>query len=63
MQSGLARIVDGKVFLGVDNNTIVNSKPGRKSVRLEGFYSFERGLLIADFDHLPGNACGIWPAL
>ena len=66
MQSGLAKVVDGKVFLGADSSMKVdgrNGNTGRKSVRLESLDTFDRGLLVADFDHMPGNACGIWPAL
>ncbi|KAH6851998.1 concanavalin A-like lectin/glucanase domain-containing protein [Alternaria alternata] len=64
---GLARIEDGKVRLGVDTNQVLTPKEpgegyGRKSIRLEGVQTFDNGLFIADFDHLP-SGCGMWPAL
>ncbi|TLD37930.1 glycoside hydrolase family protein [Venturia nashicola] len=39
-----------------------NTVRGRASVRLEGKTSYTKGLFIADIAHMPGNACGIWPA-
>lgn len=64
----LAKLVDGKVYLGVDaTQTLSSLKPGkgngRKSVRLEGSKTIDNGLVIADFAHLPAGACGMWPAL
>ncbi|KAK0629508.1 glycoside hydrolase family 16 protein [Bombardia bombarda] len=60
---GLAKVVNGQVYLGADSNkTISTSSQGRDSVRLESKQSFTNGLLIADIAHMPGNACGIWPA-
>ena len=64
---GLARIEDGKVRLGVDTNQVLTPKEpgegyGRKNIRLEGVQTFDNGLFIADFDHLP-SGCGMWPAL
>ncbi|KAG9189563.1 hypothetical protein G6011_06431 [Alternaria panax] len=63
---GLARIEDGKVHLGVDTDQVlIPQEPGegygRKSVRLEGVQTFDNGLFIVDFDHLP-SGCGMWPA-
>lgn len=62
---GLARVIGNQVYLGVDNNSVVDVKPqgGRKSVRLESQDTIDGGILIADFAHLPANACGMWPAL
>lgn len=62
---GLARVVGNQVYLGVDNNTVMDVKPqgGRKSVRLESHDTVNNGIVIADFAHLPANACGMWPAL
>ena len=64
---GLARIDDGKVHLGVDTTQVLPPQEpgegyGRKSVRLEGVQTFDNGLFIADFEHLP-SGCGMWPAL
>lgn len=67
--SGLARVVnENQVYLGVDNSTIINrsnnndAPSGRKSIRLESLYTFDRGILIADFAHVPNSECGTWPA-
>ncbi|EED22418.1 conserved hypothetical protein [Talaromyces stipitatus ATCC 10500] len=67
-----------QIYLGVDNVTILNypngsivtdsddsasiAKAGRKSVRLESRQTFDQGLLIADFAHIPNSICGTWPA-
>ncbi|KAF2868936.1 glycoside hydrolase family 16 protein [Massariosphaeria phaeospora] len=60
----LAQVVDGKIYLGVDSTTVLdaNHSPGRKSIRAESKDEFSSGLLVADFAHIPGNVCGIWPA-
>ncbi|KAF1365880.1 hypothetical protein EJ07DRAFT_12790, partial [Lizonia empirigonia] len=62
---GLARTVGNQVYLGVDNNSVVDVTPlgGRKSIRLESHDVFDSGIIIADFEHLPASACGMWPAL
>lgn len=62
---GLAKVIDNQVYLGVDNNSIVGVTPqgGRKSLRLESHDTMDSGIIIADFKHLPANACGMWPAL
>ncbi|KAF1838567.1 hypothetical protein BDW02DRAFT_390966 [Decorospora gaudefroyi] len=67
VELGLAKIEDNKVYLGVDTTSTfvyegVGSDTGRKSVRLEGVETFDNGLVIADFDHLPSGGCGQWPA-
>ncbi|KAF2502976.1 hyaluronidase, partial [Lophium mytilinum] len=64
LNAGLAKITNGKVRIGADSNSVLdpNAKRGRKSVRLESKAQFDHGLLIGDFDHLPGSACGIWPS-
>jgi hypothetical protein len=64
---GLARYQDDRVYLGVDNSSILDSSTadpgnGRKSVRLEGVQTFNKGLIVADFEHLP-SGCGQWPGL
>ncbi|KAF1945102.1 hypothetical protein EJ02DRAFT_297452, partial [Clathrospora elynae] len=64
---GLAQIKDNKVYVGVDTASVVDSPTpgqgkGRKSIRLEGIDTFDGGLIISDFDHLPSSACGQWPA-
>ncbi|KAK3326918.1 concanavalin A-like lectin/glucanase domain-containing protein [Cercophora scortea] len=60
---GYAKVINGQVYLGVDNtSTVSTSSQGRNSIRLESKESFTNGILIADIAHMPGNACGIWPA-
>lgn len=57
-------MVDNKAYIGVDtNNTYELSSTGRKSVRLQSHQSFDQGLLVADFAHVPVAGCGQWPAL
>jgi hypothetical protein len=64
LSSGLARYTDQKVRIGVDtNNTYSLDSTGRKSVRLHSKETFDNGLLVADFAHLPVSGCGMWPAL
>ena len=62
---GLAQVIGNQIYLGVDNNSVIDVAPqgGRKSVRLESHDTTDVGLVIADFAHLPANACGMWPAL
>jgi hypothetical protein len=68
MSLGLAHYQDDQVYLGVDNTNILADSTagpgkGRKSIRLEGVQTFDNGLIIADFEHLPSGGCGQWPAL
>ncbi len=64
INQGLAKYVGNQVYLGVDSqNQISESSIGRSSIRLESKHAFNNGLLVADIAHMPGNACGIWPAL
>ncbi|RAR07383.1 anaphase promoting complex subunit protein [Stemphylium lycopersici] len=62
---GIARIEDDKVYLGADTRSTSSQEPGegnsRKSIRIEGTQTFDNGLFVADFDHLP-SGCGVWPA-
>ncbi|EHL02392.1 putative endo-1,3(4)-beta-glucanase [Glarea lozoyensis 74030] len=46
------------VFIGTE------STPGAppSSVRLESVKAWKKGLFIADIKHMPGSACGVWPA-
>jgi hypothetical protein len=48
----------GSETLDPNDNTI----RGRSSVRLEGKVAYTKGLFVADIAHMPGNACGMWPA-
>ncbi len=61
---GLIKVMRNRLFLGVDNKSILDTTAqGRNSIRLESTETWSSGLLIADFAHMPGNQCGVWPAL
>jgi hypothetical protein len=63
---GLARTIGAQVYLGADNSSsydVTQPDAGRKSVRLESHDTIDSGIIIADFEHLPANACGMWPSL
>ncbi|EFX04311.1 GPI anchored peptidase m48 [Grosmannia clavigera kw1407] len=64
LTSGLAKITsDNTIILAADSSLVPDdSARGRKSVRVEGSYSFTHGLIVADFAHLPALKCGLWPA-
>ncbi|KAF3484119.1 1,3(4)-beta-glucanase [Arthroderma uncinatum] len=49
------------VYLGVDHDNIATGE-GRSSVRLETKKTYNHGLIVADIEHMPGGACGTWPA-
>ncbi|KAJ5731747.1 uncharacterized protein N7483_006255 [Penicillium malachiteum] len=63
-KAGLVKITDeGTVYLGVDHATKLSpSDKGRNSVRVGTNKYYEHSLVIADIAHMPGNACGSWPA-
>ena len=53
------------------NNGVVNirsdsfssaSGRGRNSIRLTSKAQYTHGLVVLDLEHMPGSACGIWPA-
>lgn len=50
------------VRLGVDSNNTFGLDEGRPSIRLESKESYDHGLFIADFLHMPPSQCGLWPA-
>ncbi|KAI6170988.1 putative endo-1,3(4)-beta-glucanase [Aphelenchoides bicaudatus] len=58
--TGLYKVENGKVYIGVDKTNVAPN--GRNSVRLESKKKYTRGLIIGDFQHVPGQACGTWPA-
>ncbi|KAL9620718.1 MAG: hypothetical protein Q9160_004731 [Pyrenula sp. 1 TL-2023] len=61
--SGLYQIQGNQVYIGVDHNTVLNPNGvGRNSVRLQSNRAYNHGLIIADFAHVPGSHCGVWPA-
>ncbi|KAF4470761.1 mixed-linked glucanase precursor MLG1 [Fusarium albosuccineum] len=50
------------VRLGVDSTNKYGLNEGRPSIRLESKDSYQHGLFIADFLHMPPSQCGTWPA-
>ncbi|KAF2641542.1 hypothetical protein P280DRAFT_426200 [Massarina eburnea CBS 473.64] len=61
LSTNLARYTNTKqIYLGVDN--VTNSINPRASLRLESKKTFDHGLLVADFAHLPAKGCGMWPS-
>jgi hypothetical protein len=62
-QLGLIRTQNNQVYMGVDTKSFLDPNgAGRKSVRVTSRTSYNRALVIADFAHVPGSACGSWPA-
>ncbi|UKZ71062.1 uncharacterized protein TrAtP1_012029 [Trichoderma atroviride] len=68
LSSGIVNTNNNQVSLGVDftnkaqlikDSTTVH---GRNSVRLESVDTWSSGIMIADIAHMPGTACGVWPA-
>ncbi|KAH8690217.1 concanavalin A-like lectin/glucanase domain-containing protein [Talaromyces proteolyticus] len=59
--AGLVSTKSGNVYLGTDH-TNTYSTGGRPSTRVESNVFFDQGLMVADFAHIPGSACGVWPA-
>ncbi|KAI9736281.1 MAG: hypothetical protein M1834_001167 [Cirrosporium novae-zelandiae] len=64
--AGLISADSSSVYMGVehgsDSNDLDTDGPGRKSVRIESKEKWTHGLFIADIAHMPGAACGVWPA-
>jgi hypothetical protein len=62
-QLGLLKTQNNQVYMGVDTTSRLDPNgAGRKSVRVQSKTSYNRSLVIADFAHVPGSACGSWPA-
>ncbi|KAI1466022.1 glycoside hydrolase family 16 protein [Daldinia caldariorum] len=60
---GLIKVQDDEIYLGVDQaDGYQPNGGGRKSVRLESKKIYDKGLVIAEFSHLPKPVCGSWPA-
>ncbi|APA14232.1 hypothetical protein SS1G_11977 [Sclerotinia sclerotiorum 1980 UF-70] len=63
-QQGLISVRSDGVYMGVDFKTVLSpSGAGRNSVRIESKKSWTHGLFVADLGHVPGGACGSWPAM
>ena len=67
--SGLAKIINDKIRLSADNTKVLNSnlevqdsQYSRDSVRVESKFTFDNGLLMLDFTHMPPADCGVWPS-
>ncbi|PHH75745.1 hypothetical protein CDD80_2083 [Ophiocordyceps camponoti-rufipedis] len=67
-RKGLIQTDARGVRIGPDSRSVLKApcepdgSPGRDSVRIESKASYNRGLLIARFQHLPRMMCGLWPA-
>ncbi|KAI4192343.1 MAG: hypothetical protein LQ348_003179 [Seirophora lacunosa] len=59
--SGLIDTNGGAVSLRVDSSKVASGR-GRDSVRLTSKASYNHALVVIDLAHMPGNACGLWPA-
>ncbi|CAK7566755.1 MAG: hypothetical protein SEPTF4163_004707 [Sporothrix epigloea] len=59
-QNGLAGYVNNMVYLGADYTTTYPPS-GRASTRVTSTKSYEKGLFVADIQHMPVG-CGVWPA-
>ncbi|KAF5026588.1 hypothetical protein F66182_1314 [Fusarium sp. NRRL 66182] len=68
LSSGIVNVNNGKIRLGVDSTNKASllgsskTRHGRNSVRVESKESYSSGILIADIEHMPGTACGVWPS-
>ncbi|KAK6004007.1 hypothetical protein QM012_008857 [Aureobasidium pullulans] len=59
--TGLISNSNDKVYIGVDHTNVQSN--GRPSIRLTSKNAYNAGsLVILDLEHMPGNACGAWPA-
>ncbi|RDA96100.1 hypothetical protein CP533_1808 [Ophiocordyceps camponoti-saundersi (nom. inval.)] len=52
----------GVVRLKVDHQHRYSPHEGRPSIRLESKETYNHGLFISDFLHMPPSQCGLWPA-
>ncbi|KAL9578668.1 MAG: hypothetical protein Q9212_005573, partial [Teloschistes hypoglaucus] len=59
---GLLGSKDNKSVVLRADSTSVASGRGRNSVRLTSKAKYNHALIVLDLAHMPGNACGIWPA-
>lgn len=60
--AGLINTNNGIVYMGVDNQNVASGS-GRQSVRVSSKNSYTHMLVVANFGHMPGGICGVWPAL
>ncbi|KAI4271340.1 MAG: hypothetical protein LQ337_006086 [Flavoplaca oasis] len=57
----LYNVSNGQVTWGVDHRNIASGR-GRNSIRLTSKAQYTHGLVMLDVAHMPGGACGVWPA-
>jgi hypothetical protein len=59
--SGLYKIENGSVYMGVDTTNVATGR-GRDSIRISTTKVYNHALVILDLAHMPAGACGTWPA-
>lgn len=59
---GLIKTDGSAAFLGVNHGKPLAFNRGLDSVKIVSKQTYDKGLIIADFTHLPKPACGQWPA-
>lgn len=60
-QDNLTSVNNGVVTIRSDSTNVASGR-GRNSVRLTSYKQYTHGLVVLDLEHMPGSACGIWPA-
>jgi len=60
-QKNLTNVFNGAVIIRSDSSTIASGR-GRNSIRITSTKQYTHGLVVLDLEHMPGSACGIWPA-
>uniref|UniRef100_A0A914DY21 GH16 domain-containing protein n=1 Tax=Acrobeloides nanus TaxID=290746 RepID=A0A914DY21_9BILA len=61
---GIIGYKNGKVYMSVDNKSVIPEKqhpPGRHTLRIQSTYRYNSGLFILSLDHMPTGR-GTWPA-
>lgn len=58
---GLVTTNNGVVTIKSDSSNVASDR-GRNSVRVTSTKQYTHGLVVLDLEHMPGSACGIWPA-
>lgn len=58
---GLVSTNNGVVTIKSDSTNVASGR-GRNSVRVTSTKQYNHGLVVLDLEHMPGSACGIWPA-
>ena len=59
--AGLINTNNSQIYMGVDSTNVASGR-GRQSVRLTSKAMYNHGLIVLDLEHMPGAACGVWPA-